>query len=152
MEQLKRRIGVIGTIGAILLCAGCGDLDSHPDGSQFTGYWSGDWGNMVIRQLDDGTFRGTYDHDTGTFTATRVTGGTLSGWWCEEPSRQPTEDAGRAEFDVDTTASPDAIDGRWSNGRDGEWKEDWDLERQTDDPPAELVERFNNESMFCDRP
>jgi hypothetical protein len=112
-----------------------------------SGYWSGDWGRLVIRN-DGGQVRGAYDHDEGTITGT-MNGDTLVGWWCEVPSREPTGDAGEVEL---TVISGQSVDGRWKYGTDGDWREDWDLSWDEGQPPEELVARLDDPSAFCTHP
>jgi hypothetical protein len=118
------------------------------------GYWSGDWGQMVLRagptpqsvigtyNHDEGTVSGQYDPRTGRFT----------GWWCESPSRQASADAGDVEFIFTGSGAdgrPAHLDGKWRYGTDGQFNEDWDLAPAEGDPPVELIARFGNAGAFC---
>ena len=112
------------------------------------GYWSGDWGRLVIEH--DG--RAVYDHDDGTIVGA-MRGDTLVGGWCEGPSRQSTADAGDVELRFVT--APDgtrSIDGRWRYGTDEAWRDDWDLGWDPGTPPADLVARFSDPAAFCAHP
>jgi len=113
-----------------------------------SGYWSGDWGRLVL--AEDG--RGAYDHDDGTVMGA-MQGDTFVGWWCEVPSRAPDQDAGEVELRfVEAADGTTSIDGRWRYGTDGGWREDWDLTWDVGEPPAELVARFDDPSAFCAHP
>ena len=116
-----------------------------------SGYWTGDWGQLVLRQ-DGANVRGVYKHDKGTIVGT-MQGTKLVGWWCETPSRKPTKDAGDVELAF--VAAPDgtrAIDGKWRYGTEGAFKDDWDLKWNTAKPDADLVKRFDDAAAFCTHP
>jgi hypothetical protein len=94
---------------------------------------------------DEGTVSGTYDAATRTFT----------GWWCEAPSRAPTNDAGDVEFRFSGATADgraDTLDGRWRYASSGAFSEDWDLTRASTAPPEALTSRFAQASTFCSKP
>lgn len=122
----------------------------------YEGYYDNtDWGAMVIRSLGDGRVRATYDHDQGTVEG-RWVGNTLVGWWCEAPSRTAPHDAGDVELTFLPEGSSVRIDGRWRYGaaaNEPGWRENWDVTHSSQQQPsAELLERFRDESAFCARP
>lgn len=118
-------------------------------------YHEGDWGAIVIRSMGGDRVRATYTHDQGTIEG-RWVGDKIVGWWCEAPSRAPTNDAGDVELTFIKEGGTTRIDGRWRYGdssNEPEWREDWDLYRSSQvEPPAELVARFNDNSAFCAKP
>jgi hypothetical protein len=116
------------------------------------GYWSGASGHMILEQHLDGSIRGVYDRDGGTLVGT-FDGDTVRGWWCEEPSRAPTQDAGDVElrFYVDPKGKR-AIAGRWRYAGDSKWEDDWDLVWSESAPPAALAKRLGDDEAFCTRP
>jgi hypothetical protein len=118
--------------------------------SEIGGYWTGDWGELVLREVD-GEIRGVYSHDQGTVTGT-FDGGVFRGWWCEVPSRSPSGDAGDVEFRFSRGSDALALDGRWRYGSEGEWREDWDLGLSAGTPPAPLSARFDDAGAFCRAP
>ncbi len=117
------------------------------------GFYSGDWGDMVLRQVGNEVW-GVYDHDQGTIVGT-VQGGALVGWWSEVPSRSPSNDAGEVEFRWVRTDAGGGIllDGRWKYGTNDSWREDWDIGLVTDrQPSSELLARFNDPNQFPRHP
>jgi hypothetical protein len=114
------------------------------------GLWTGDWGTMVLEE-SDGVVRATYTHDEGTIVGT-FENGVVRGWWSEVPSREEPNDAGDVEFRFTKASDGVALDGRWRYGTDGEFSEDWDLDRSDDPPPEELLERFDDEDAFVPHP
>ncbi len=119
---------------------------------EILGFYSGDWGDMVLRHVGDEIW-GAYAWDTGTIVGS-IQGDALVGWWSETPSREPTSDAGDVEFRwTRDDAGNILLDGRWRYGTEEAWHEDWDISLVTDrDPPQELVERFDDESAFRRHP
>lgn len=118
---------------------------------QVIGFWSGDWGNLVMRE-QGGKIHAVYDHDDGTIVGT-IVGDKLVGWWCEAPSRQPDGDAGDVEMRFITNeAGQRAIDGRWRYGTTQDWNEDWDITFSNEPAPEALVKRFADSATFCQRP
>jgi hypothetical protein len=125
------------------------------DVNSIVGYWTGDWGEMVLRagngprqvigvyNHDEGTVNGIYDPATRTFT----------GWWCETPSRAGPNDAGDVEFRFsgNSNGTFDTLDGKWRYASTGDFREDWDLRRSTELPPQALMNRFADNAAFCTR-
>lgn len=149
-------------VGIALAFVGCGDMSGNDgdspgegDASKWEGLWaSSEWGEMVLRETDEGTLRGTYSHDEGTVVVSMDAEQKATGWWCEAPSREAAnDDAGVVEFDFSTAAETDTVDGRWKYGQEGDWREDWDLERRPEGEPSQaLIDQFADESAFCEEP
>jgi hypothetical protein len=117
------------------------------DVSEIVGYWSGDFGDMVL-VADGDEVRGAYTHDEGTVLGT-FDGTTFRGWWCEVPSRLPDDDAGYVEFVFLRIDGELLLDGWWTYGSDGEPDEDWDLVEQTGLGPDVLRARLDEPDLFC---
>jgi hypothetical protein len=118
---------------------------------QISGFWSGDWGDLVLRVTSDGTVVGSYAHDLGMIVGT-FSGRRINGWWCEAPSRKGPGDAGPVQFDfVGDPLTSLSIDGRWqyANGN-GTWSEDWDIgAKSTEAPPRELAALADRAAAEC---
>lgn len=136
----------------LLTLFGCSGGEPVPpiEVNDIVGYWTGDWGDMVLAEGDDGLVVGAYSHDEGTLSGTLDADALLTGWWCEAPSREPDSDAGAVEFQfIDGGAT---LDGRWRYGADGEWSDDWDLDKVEGDAPAELTARLEDPEAACLEP
>jgi hypothetical protein len=133
---------------ALVGCSG-GD-DFGLDAADIEGYYSGDWGDMLLVR-DGDQVRGTYSHDDGTLFGT-YSDGVFVGWWCEWPSREADNDAGDVEFDFYEDETGIHLDGRWRYGKEGDMRENWDLDKSEEDPPEELIDRLNDASAFCGNP
>lgn len=118
--------------------------------SEVIGYYSGDWGNMVLKDVN-GEIWASYTHDTGTIIGT-FSEGVLVGWWSEVPSRLPTADAGEVEFRFERRNGEVFINGRWRYGTEGAWREDWDIGLVKMAPPPALVARFDDPTAFKRHP
>ena len=140
-----------------VLVVGCSSPTQHqvpappqqpPVVQSVSGYWSGDWGKLVLRETE-GKIIGAYSHDQGTITGT-MNGDTLVAWWCEVPSRKPSKDAGDVEMKFLTDSDGKRrIDGKWRYGSEGAYKEDWDLVFDTGPAPEDLLKRLDDASAFC---
>ncbi len=118
----------------------------------FGGFWSGDWGNLVMQVAADGTVVGAYAHDEGELVGRVDSDGILRGWWCEAPSRKATNDAGTVEFRLVEGSNGAAIDGRWTYGKHVAqgWRDDWNITaKATTAPPAELTARLARVQGEC---
>ena len=128
-------------------------LPSGTARSTFGGFWSGDWGNMVMRVDADGTIVAAYAHDEGEIVGRIDDRGRMVGWWCEVPSRQADNDAGTVEMRLVAGASGASIDGRWTYGAHSgtnTWHENWDISAKgTEAPPAELTARLDTVKTDC---
>lgn len=123
--------------------------------AEVLGYYSGDWGEMLLRQVGDEVW-GAYTHDDGTVVGT-LEGDTFVGWWSEVPSREPRSDAGEVEFRwFRDEAGAVQLDGRWRYGAEADgndFREDWDLTAVPDTAgPQSLLERFDDPSQFRGHP
>ncbi|MEY2453179.1 MAG: hypothetical protein QOD92_2753 [Acidimicrobiaceae bacterium] len=119
--------------------------------TQINGFWSGDWGDLVLRVTADGKVVAAYAYDQGMIVGT-LTGRRIDGWWCEVPSRKGPGDAGPVQFDfVGDPAKSLTIDGRWQYASgNGTWSEDWDIDaKSTQAPPPELVARLDKVAAEC---
>jgi hypothetical protein len=117
---------------------------------EITGFWTGDWGNLVLKPVGNLVF-GAYTHRDGTLVA-KLSDGALVGWWTEEPSRAPTGDAGELEVHFVRDGKALKLLGRYRHGAAGNWHEEWDLHRVDDPSPPELDDRFNDPSLFHHHP
>jgi|GEM_PF-4638002 len=117
---------------------------------QISGHWTGSWGSLVLRK-EGNRVRGTYGHDEGALIGD-WRDGKLIAWWSETPTRKPRADAGEAEFTFRQVGDKFLLEGRWRKGTQGAWIEDWNLEFTELAPRDQLLERFNDPSVFVDRP
>lgn len=98
--------------------------------SDILGYYSGDWGQMLLRTHGDEIW-GVYQYRDGTITGRVNDEGVFTGWWTQLPSRSGM-DEGEVELRWSRIAdSTIALDGRWRYGSDGDWLENWDITRVT---------------------
>lgn len=116
------------------------------------GCWNGFGGSHFKRVGKE--LWGVYGYKDGTVVG-NVKGGVFRGWWTQQPTRSPPDDAGEIEFvfalgDRGTVF----LDGRWKYGPEGTWNENWDLKRCSSpgDTPAALMERFKDKSLFKRHP
>lgn len=124
-----------------LCTCGCRRIVAAED---IIGYWSGDWGDMILERGADDLVYGAYSHDEGALSGT-FADEKMVGRWCEVPSREPVDDAGDVEFSFAYNGDTLALDGRWRYGDQGDYREDWDVTRQSGDGPAELQARLDSE-------
>ncbi len=119
--------------------------------NEVLGYWTGDWGDMLLNDGGGGVIVGAYAYDDGVLTGTFV-GNSFRGRWCEQPRASGT-DQGPVEFTFVEVGGQRQIDGRWkydSDGAGAQWREDWDLtEQSSSSPPADLVQRTKDPSLRC---
>ena len=169
--KLRVLLSVLSLCGMETLVIGCSDDDSrvlrkldaaasgsadagHGDAglalSEIVGYYAGDWGDMVLKEVN-GEIWGAYTHDDGTIVGT-FTNGVLVGWWSEVPSRLPTNDAGEVEFRFTRRNGEVFIDGRWKYGVADAWREDWDIGLVKMTSPPALVARFADTTAFKRHP
>jgi hypothetical protein len=118
--------------------------------STFDGFWSGDWGDLVMRVGADGSVVAAYAYDQGVIVGA-VSGGVMRGWWCEAPSRTGPRDAGPVEMRLVTLDGRTSIDGRWAYAEAPDsFNENWDITAKSNDAaPADLVARLAEARSLC---
>jgi hypothetical protein len=120
--------------------------------AELTGFWSGDWGDLLMQVSPDGKVIATYNYDEGMIIGS-LSGRRITGWWCEVPTRKGPTDAGPVQFDfLGDPGSSLAIDGRWqyASGTANGWSEDWDITAKTStSPPEVLVDRLPHVESDC---
>ena len=116
------------------------------------GYYSGDWGDMLLRE-QNGEVWGAYQYDGGTIVGKINAEGVFVGWWSQLPARSGF-DAGEVEFRWSKRSSGViALAGRWRYGNLGEWLENWDVDLVQDrTAPSALSARFDNPDDFVRHP
>jgi hypothetical protein len=109
---------------------------------------------VIIMRIVNGEIHAAYRADNGGFVGHIDPDGVLRGWWCEEPNRQPIDDAGQVEWRMLKTKNNGAfrLDGRWRHGDSGPFMSGWSLEKVGPVEPIDLVEAFDNASRFCAGP
>lgn len=119
------------------------------------GVWNSDssFGVMVFRQVG-GEIRGAYRNDEGTFVGRIGDDGVLRGWWCQEPDRQPLDNAGEVEWRLLETPEGERpkLDGRWKFGAAEAFRGGWDLTRLGGQEPPDLAPQFDAPATFCPHP
>ena len=120
--------------------------------SDILGYYSGDWGEMVLRRQGDELW-GVYAYSDGTVVGRINDEGVFQGWWTQLPTRTGS-DEGEVEFRWSRIANTTiALDGRWRYGSIGAWQENWDILRVTTrSAPAALTDRFQRADTFRPHP
>jgi hypothetical protein len=154
---MRKRLALVATL-ASLSCASApakqdATLPAAEQGvkiEEIVGFWTGEWGNLVLRQFGQ-TVMGAYTHRDGTLVA-HFENGALVGWWSEEPSRAPDGDAGDLEIHFVKKNGALSLQGRYRHGSAGTWHEEWNLHHVSDAPPPELDERFSDSSLFHPHP
>ncbi len=122
---------------------------------ELVGVWNSDsaFGVMVFRQVG-GEIRGAYRNDGGTFVGRIGDDGVLRGWWCQEPDRQPLDNAGEVEWRLLET--PDGqrqvLDGRWKFGAQEAFRGGWNLIWLGGQEPPDLAAQFDDPATFCPHP
>jgi hypothetical protein len=112
---------------------------------EVAGHWSGDWGDLYLRVEPDGSVRGVYSFRTGRLIG-RFEHGVLSAWWCENGSQ-----GGEAVFRFTRDRGGLLFDGKWRYGREGEFRDDWDL-RWVNTPPVPDVQARLDDPEPCGPP
>jgi hypothetical protein len=117
------------------------------------GFYSGDWGDMVLERRDAEIW-GVYIYNDGTIVGAITGEGVFAGWWSQLPTRAAGINAGEVEFRWSrTNAGVIALDGRWRYGTSGAWLENWDVNLVTDrSPPSALIAGFNDIADFRRHP
>ena len=121
--------------------------------SDILGYYSGDWGDMVLERRSAEIW-GVYNYNDGTIIGAVTADGVFEGWWSQLPTRADGINAGEVEFRWSRTSSGViALDGRWRYGTNGTWLENWDVELVTDrSAPSELTDAFDDLQDFRRHP
>jgi len=127
-----------------------GGADAGLSAAEVSGYYSGEWGDMVFRVVGNEIW-GAYTHDQGTIVGKYVDG-VLIGWWSEVPSRMAPNDAGDVEFRFTRFGNTIRMDGRWRYGTTEAWRENWNIDRVSGVEPEKLVARFQTPETFVRRP
>jgi hypothetical protein len=111
------------------------------------------YGEMLFRKVG-GEIRGAYRLENGTVTGALGPDGVFRGWWCQEPDRQPPDNAGEVEWRLleEPDTSTPRLDGRWSYGAAGKMNGGWDLTRIGGVEPADLEALVEDSSRFCSHP
>jgi hypothetical protein len=118
-------------------------IGAPPTNAEMNTSWEGRFGTLLLRVDDDGTVYGVYEHDDGILEG-HYDHGVLVGWWCEQPSQRPPDDAGLVEMQFVRGARRVLIDGRWKYGADEKalWVRDWNGFNAEKPPAPELDQRM----------
>ena len=159
----RRRLELAGIAIAAALLAGGGawkikggndaaGLGAPPTNAEMNAAWKGRFGVLELHVDDAGNAYGVYEHDNGIIEG-RYANGVLTGWWCEEPTRRPPDDAGLVEMQFVRGARRTLIDGQWKYGADPKalWVRDWNGFNSEAPPQPELDQRMQRH-VTCPRP
>ena len=118
-------------------------IGAPPTIAEMNTSWEGRFGTLLLRVDDDGHVYGVYEHDDGILEGSYAHG-VLTGWWCEQPSLRPPDDAGLVEMQFVRGARRILIDGRWKYGSDAKalWVRDWNGFNAERPPAPELDQRM----------
>jgi hypothetical protein len=138
-----------GRAGGTVVDEPIGETGLHV--SDILGYYSGDWGDMVLRRYDTEIW-GVYQLGDGTIIGQIRADGVFAGWWTQLPTRSGL-DAGDVEFVWAPKNGTVEISGRWRYGASGTWFPNWDVELVTDrEAPSSLIQEFDNVADFRRHP
>jgi len=117
------------------------------------GFYSGDWGDMVLEQRAAEIW-GVYNYNDGTIVGAIASDGVFEGWWSQLPTRADGINAGEVEFRWSrSNAGLISLDGRWRYGTSGAWLENWDVDLVTDrQAPSTLTAAFQDTADFKRHP
>lgn len=120
------------------------------------GVWnsSSSFGVAVFHTMG-GEIRGTYRINNGTVVGALSPDGVFRGWWCEEGSRKPPENAGEVEWRLlkNPQGGSMVMDGRWRYGTTEPFRGGWDLTKLAGRAePPDLASRFDDAASFCHHP
>jgi hypothetical protein len=162
-KRWRRRAEIVAAgLAAALLAGGAawkirGGADDArlgvpPTNLEMNAAWQGRFGILELHVDDAGNAYGVYEHDNGIVEG-HYANGVLSGWWCEEPTRQPPDDAGLVEMQFVRGARRTLIDGQWKYGADPKalWVRDWNGFNAEAPPAPELDQRMQRH-VTCPRP
>jgi len=118
-------------------------IGAPPSIAEMNTSWEGRFGTLELHVDDDGKVYGVYEHDNGILEG-KYENGVLTGWWCEEPTRQPPDDAGLVQMQFVRGARRILIDGQWKYGEDSKalWVRDWNGFNAEKPPAPELDQRM----------
>ncbi len=88
--------------------------------------WHVNYGEMRLHVDESGTFYGVYDQGNGILVGTYANN-RFVGWWCQEPTREGPEDAGRVELHFVRGDKRILIEGIWTygDGRAAAWQDNF---------------------------
>lgn len=127
-------------------------IGAAPTNAEMNTVWKGRFGILELHVDDDGTAYGVYEHENGILEG-HYANGILTGWWCEEPTRRPSDDAGLVEIQFVKGARRILYDGQWKYGSDTKalWVRDWNGFNHEAPPAPELDQRMQRH-VTCPRP
>jgi hypothetical protein len=98
----------------------------QPTIAEMNGVWETPFGMLKLEVDTDGRAYGVYAHEGGVIVG-RYYRGVMTGWWCEEPSRRPREDAGLVQMQFVRGPHRILFDGQWKYGDDANtpWVRNW---------------------------
>ncbi len=134
--------------GAPMASTGSSTIMDASQAATLMGYYTGDWGQLLLRQVGDEVW-GSYTHDAGGVRGRLFSDGHFEGVWCEDPSRTGDLDAGLVRFELSQASGVAALDGTWGYGSAIPSRDDWDLTMSSEPVPAELEARFTDPTRFC---
>jgi hypothetical protein len=120
-------------------------IGAPPTNAEMNTSWEGRFGTLMLQVDDAGHTYGVYEHDDGILEG-RYDQGVFTGWWCEQPSQLPPDDAGLVEMQFVRGARRVLIDGRWKYGSDPKalWVRDWNGFNAEKPPAPELDQRMQH--------
>ena len=127
-------------------------VGARPTIAEINTSWESRFGALELRVDDDGRAYGVYEHDQGILVG-KYDRGVLTGWWCEEPTRRPSDDAGLVQMLFVRGADRILIDGQWKYGDDPKtrWVRDWNGV-SVDKPPVPELEQRMQQHVMCPPP
>lgn len=145
LAALGAAVALVGGAAAwLLLRDGSKPIPLH----ELNGSYRGHFDRMAMQVNPDGTLWGAYSHDTG-FVQGELRQGKIIGWWCEEPTRMPPNDAGEFEMKLSRDGEGEIfLDGKYRYGRKGQWDETWNL-TGTREVMTDLVPRLGVKAPPC---
>jgi hypothetical protein len=85
--------------------------------------WHVNYGEMLLHVDADGSAYGVYDQGKGIMIG-RFADGRFHGWWCQEPTRRPPDEAGQVELHFVHGDGRILMEGLWTygDGRQASWQ------------------------------
>jgi serine/threonine protein kinase len=119
------------------------EIGAPPTIAEMNTSWESRFGILELHVDNDGHAYGVYEHDNGVLAGSYYHG-VLAGWWCEEPTRRPPNDAGLVQMLFIRSARRILIDGQWKYGDDPKalWIRDWNGVSVEKPPVPELEQRM----------